>query len=73
MRAHPAADVLGPTFTQLWDTLGLNPLYYDLVPTNEWVATDLINADTGRNLSSCGRADEYYMATLPPLIVSSLT
>ncbi|MCJ1261797.1 hypothetical protein MMC22_001665 [Lobaria immixta] len=57
LRAHPAADVLGNTFTQDWDTPGLNQSYYYSLSVNEWVATDLLNADTGRNFTSWG---EFY-------------
>lgn len=57
MRAHPAADVLGNTLTQLWDNPRLNQSYYYSLSVNEWVATDLLDADTGRNFTSWG---EFY-------------
>lgn len=49
--------MLGNTFTQDWDTPGLNQSYYYSLSVNEWVATDLVNADTGRNFTSWG---EFY-------------
>lgn len=46
------ADVLGNTFTQFWNSPGLNDSYYYALSASEWVATDLLDANTGRNFTS---------------------
>lgn len=52
MRAHPAANVMGQTITDYFDSLSTTDQdYYGLIG-DEWVATDLINADTNQNFTS---------------------
>ena len=52
LRAHASANVMGETITEYWDSL--DPTYEDYynLLANEWVATDLIDANTGQNFSS---------------------
>ena len=54
MRAHPAADVLGNTFTNVYDTQPLNETFYDELSASDWVITDRLNADTNENFTSWG-------------------
>lgn len=54
LRAHPAADVLGTTFTQYFDGPDLNTSYYNALVVNDWVSSSRINAETGQNFSSWG-------------------
>ena len=54
MRAHEAADVLGTTLTDEYDTQTLNDTFYYELSANEWVATDRLNADTSQNFTSWG-------------------
>ncbi|KAI1120862.1 hypothetical protein F5Y10DRAFT_257573 [Nemania abortiva] len=57
MRAHHAADVMGTTDTDFWDSLTMDDPYYDALAANEWVVTDRINAATGQYFHSWG---EFY-------------
>ena len=52
LRAHASANVMGETITEYWDSL--DPTYEDYynLLANEWVATDLIDANTRQNFSS---------------------
>ncbi|KAH0559692.1 hypothetical protein GP486_003789 [Trichoglossum hirsutum] len=52
MRAHPSANVMGKTMTGYWDSLNDTDDDYYFLAANAWVATDRINANTGRNFSS---------------------
>ena len=52
MRAHSTADAIGQTFTSYFDDLSSDDDYYDDFVASEWVVTDRINAQTGRNFSS---------------------
>lgn len=62
LRAHPAAAVLGTTFSQLWDTQdGVNRTIIYRLSTS---GLPQIHSDTGRNHSSWGTANDYYIATL---------
>jgi hypothetical protein len=51
MRAHPAANVMGQTITNYFDSLSTTEEDYYLIG-DEWVATDLIDANTNRNFTS---------------------
>jgi hypothetical protein len=52
MRAHPAANVLGQTITDYFDSLSTTDDDYYALVGDEWVATDLINANTNQNFTS---------------------
>jgi hypothetical protein len=52
MRAHASADVMGETLTVYWDSLNDTDDNFYILAASEWVATDRINADTGRNFTS---------------------
>ncbi|KAH8817199.1 hypothetical protein F5884DRAFT_874120 [Xylogone sp. PMI_703] len=52
MRAHPAANVLGQTITDYFDSLSTTDEDYYALIGDEWVATDLINANTNQNFTS---------------------
>ncbi|KAL8760522.1 MAG: hypothetical protein Q9184_003301 [Pyrenodesmia sp. 2 TL-2023] len=59
LRAHDYADALGTTFTDYYETHTQGELDdpdgdfdYLSLSANVWVATDYLNADTGRNFSS---------------------
>lgn len=54
LRAHATADVLGNTFTSFYDTQPLDLALYSAFSASDWVATDLLNADTGENFTSWG-------------------
>jgi len=54
LRAHSTADILGNTFTNYFDTQPLNPEDYSLLSASDWVATSLLNAETGENFTSWG-------------------
>jgi hypothetical protein len=75
MRAFQATNAMGEAITGYWDQLTVNDTdYYDLVD-GEWMASDLINAETGQNFSSW---EEFYGPHLFngdnfTTIVSSLT
>lgn len=45
------ADTLGNTFTNAFEYPSNDSTYYDL-STSDWVATDLLDADTGDNFTS---------------------
>ena len=51
-RSHQLADVLGTTITQYWNTLELNDEDYYFLSTDEWLATDRLDATTGQNFTS---------------------
>jgi len=75
MRAFHATNAMGEAITDYWDQLTINDTdYYNLVD-DEWMASDLINAETGQNFSSW---EEFYGPHLFngdnfTTIVSSLT
>jgi hypothetical protein len=56
MRAHSTADVIGQSFNSFFDDMSPEDDYYDdnysELISSEWVVTDRINAETGRNFSS---------------------
>jgi len=52
MRAHPAANVMGETITDYFDSLNTTDEDYYALIGDEWVATDLINANTNQNFTS---------------------
>lgn len=52
MRAHATADVLGNTFTNVYDTEPLNETFYDVLSASDWVITDRLSADTNENFTS---------------------
>jgi hypothetical protein len=52
LRAHPSADVLGHTFTTYFDKQPLDPLDYPLLSASDWVATSILNVETGENFAS---------------------
>lgn len=52
LRAHPAANILGNTFTTYYNTQSLNDSFFYELSTSDWVATNYINAETGRNFTS---------------------
>jgi hypothetical protein len=52
LRAHPAANVMGETITDFFDSLNTTDNDYYALIGDEWVATDLINANTNRNFTS---------------------
>ncbi|RDW66343.1 hypothetical protein BP6252_09978 [Coleophoma cylindrospora] len=52
MRAHHAADVMGNTITDYWESLDDTSNDYYILAANEWVATDRLNADTDQNFTS---------------------
>ena len=52
MRAHPAANVMGETITDFFDSLNFTDDGYYVLLGDEWVATDLINANTNQNFTS---------------------
>ena len=54
MRAQPAADALGNTYTNYYNTQRLNETFYYELTSLDWVATTRINAATGRNFTSWG-------------------
>ncbi|KUJ17685.1 uncharacterized protein LY89DRAFT_747417 [Mollisia scopiformis] len=52
MRAHPSADVMGNTITGYFQSLNTTDEDYYALIGDEWVATDLINANTNQNFTS---------------------
>ncbi|KAI1748140.1 hypothetical protein F4782DRAFT_384659 [Xylaria castorea] len=52
MRAHYAANVMGSTVTNYWNNLPVDDPDYDALLTNEWLATDRIDAATGQYFHS---------------------
>jgi hypothetical protein len=56
-RSHPLADVLGTTLTNYWDNLPPTQDNFTMFASNEWVVTDRLNAENGRNFTSWA---EYY-------------
>jgi hypothetical protein len=56
MRAHSTADVLGQSFNTFFDDMSPDDEFYDdnysELISSEWVVTDRINAQTGRNFTS---------------------
>jgi hypothetical protein len=52
MRAQAAADVMGGTITSYWNKLTEADGNYCLLAANEWVATDLLNANTNQNFTT---------------------
>jgi hypothetical protein len=52
LRAHPAANVMGETITDFFDSLNTTDEDYYALIGDEWVATDLINANTNQNFTS---------------------
>lgn len=52
MRAHPSADVMGETITDYFNSLNATDEDYYALTGDEWVATDLINANTNQNFTS---------------------
>jgi hypothetical protein len=56
MRAHSTADVIGQSFNTFFDDMSPDDKYYDdnysELISSEWVVTDRINAETGRNFTS---------------------
>ncbi|KAI4121471.1 MAG: hypothetical protein LQ338_006342 [Usnochroma carphineum] len=55
LRADKTADALGNTFTQYYDThspADMQAPSYLTLSASAWVATDYLNAETGRNFSS---------------------
>lgn len=52
MRAHAAANVMGETITDYFDSLNTTDENYYALVGDEWVATDLINANTNQNFTS---------------------
>lgn len=58
------ANALGATMTDFWGNLTTSDAeYYDGMAANEWVVTDRLDAETGRNFTSWqdffGPADSY--------------
>jgi hypothetical protein len=56
MRAHSTADVIGQSFNSFFDNMSpgdddYSDNYSELI-SSEWVVTDRINAETGRNFTS---------------------
>ena len=51
-RSHELANVLGGATTGYWDSLSLDDAAYYNLAADEWVITDRLNADTGRNFTS---------------------
>lgn len=60
-RSFPMADTLGRATTNFWESLepGTDDYenFYDLLAADEWVITDRLNAETGKNFTSWA---EYY-------------
>ncbi|KAI9773497.1 MAG: hypothetical protein M1839_002079 [Geoglossum umbratile] len=52
MRAHSAANVMGQTETDFWNSLSTTDDDYLVLAANEWVASDRLNANTGQNFTS---------------------
>lgn len=52
MRAHPTADILGKTITKYWDGLKTTTHDYFALLADEWLSSDRLNANTGRNFTS---------------------
>jgi hypothetical protein len=56
MRAHSTADIIGQSFNTFFDDMSPDDEYYDdnysELVSSEWVVTDRINAQTGRNFTS---------------------
>ncbi|KAI0971462.1 hypothetical protein F4678DRAFT_479343 [Xylaria arbuscula] len=52
MRAHDAANIMGRTDTDFWDSQDVTSFYYQKLAANEWVVTDRINAETGKKFTS---------------------
>jgi hypothetical protein len=54
LRAHSTADILGNTFTTYFETQPLDYEDYSLLSASDWVATSLLNDETGENFTSWG-------------------
>lgn len=55
MRAHATADIIGNTFTTYYTTSqSANSSAYDALSASDFVSTDRLNAETGRNFTSWG-------------------
>ena len=55
LRAHPTADIIGNTFTTYYTTSqSANSSTYDALSASDFVSTDRLNAETGRNFTSWG-------------------
>lgn len=54
LRAHATADVIGNTFTSYYTSQSANSSTYDALSANDFVSTDRLNAETGRNFTSWG-------------------
>ena len=55
LRAHPTLDVIGNTFTKHYTTAQLaNSSTYDALSASDFVSTDRLNVETGRNFTSWG-------------------
>ena len=53
LRAHATADVIGNTFTTYYTTnQSANSSIYDALSASDFVSTDRLNAETGRNFTS---------------------
>lgn len=55
MRAQPYADAIGKQVTQYWDDFTgdeMESYYYYAMSTVEWVVTDRLDAESGKNFSS---------------------
>jgi hypothetical protein len=52
LRANSVADILGNTLTQYWNSQDIGSADYDALVADEFIATDRINAVTGRNFTS---------------------
>jgi hypothetical protein len=52
LRAHSSADVMGDTITTYFNGLDTTSEDYYILAANEWVATDRLNANTGKNFTS---------------------
>ena len=55
LRAHPAVDVIGNTFTKYYTTgQSANSSTYDALSASDFVSTNRLNVETGRNFTSWG-------------------
>ena len=52
LRGHSAANIMGETLTNFWDTLPTDVYDYYILSDSEWVASDCLNAATNDNFTS---------------------